>query len=493
MSDTVAASPPWYRSLDRSQWNILLAANLGWLFDGFELYALFLTVGPAMRALLDPVQYPQIPAYIGTVVAITLLGWGIGGIVGGLLADYIGRKRTMIFAILAYSITTGLTAISFDWVSFAILRFLVGIAIGSEWATGSSMMAELWPDDARGRGAGLMQCGIGIGNFLASFVWLYVGAMGPESWRYLYLVGVLPALLTLWIRTSIPESGKWEEINERRKAARARQRSGAAMAPEDRALTRFTAVDLFSDPEIRRRTIIALLLSLTTTLAWWGISSWLPPYAASLAAAVGRLCRDGLQFWRRPWVHLPRLSRRLGRAAADRNAVLCHGLRHDPRAVPVDRRFAPPAAGCRDQCVLHVGPILVDARVAARTVSHPVARHRHCFRLQCPALHCISRAIVCRHADRAVRWIRQGCNDIRLHLLPWFRGGAVPAGDERKAAAGKRMISVSARARVMRVQREREESRWRTRRAQCPGTARSTGHSGRRCWRPTSAGCSTAM
>ena len=284
MSETIVASQPWYHSLNRSQWNILLAANLGWLFDGFELYALFLTVGPAMRVLLVPSQYPQIPAYIGMVVAITLLGWGIGGIVGGLLADYIGRKRTMIFAILAYSITTGLTAVSFDWVSFAFLRFLVGIAIGSEWATGSSMMAELWPDHARGRGAGLMQCGIGIGNFVASFVWLYVGSLGPNSWRYVYLIGILPALLTLWIRSSIPESEKWEQANERRKAALARHRSGTALAAEELALTRFTAADLFVSPELRRRTIVALLLSLTTTLAWWGVSSWLPPYAASLAA-----------------------------------------------------------------------------------------------------------------------------------------------------------------------------------------------------------------
>src|SRR6266446_5364722 len=181
MTDTVATAQPWYRALDRRQWNILLAANLGWLFDGFELYALFLTVGPAMRALLAPAQYPQIPAYIGTVVAITLLGWGIGGIVGGLLADYIGRKRTMIYAILAYSITTGLTAVSFDWVSFALLRFLVGIAIGSEWATGSSMMAELWPNEARGKGAGLMQCGLGIGFFVASLVWLFIAPLGEDS------------------------------------------------------------------------------------------------------------------------------------------------------------------------------------------------------------------------------------------------------------------------------------------------------------------------
>jgi len=123
MTDIAAGALPWYRALSPSQRRTLVATNLGWLFDGYEAYALFLTVGPAMRSLLDPSQYSQIPAYIGTVVAITLLGWGIGGFIGGILADYIGRKRTMIYAILAYSIMTGLTAISFDWISFAVLRF----------------------------------------------------------------------------------------------------------------------------------------------------------------------------------------------------------------------------------------------------------------------------------------------------------------------------------------------------------------------------------
>ena len=85
------------------------------------------------------------------------------------------------------------------------------------------------------------------------------------------------------IRTSIPESTKWEQANKRRKAALAPRRRGTALAPEEHALTRFTAADLSASPEIRRCTIMALLLSLSTTLAWWGISSWLPPYAASLA------------------------------------------------------------------------------------------------------------------------------------------------------------------------------------------------------------------
>src|SRR5882757_7269017 len=286
MSDT-AVTGAWYRLLTPTQWKMLLAANLGWLFDGFETYALILTAAPAMRSLLDSSHYAQIPAYVGVVIAITLLGWGIGGLVGGVLADYIGRKRTMIIAILAYSLMTGLTALAFDWVSFVILRFLVGVAIGSERATGTSMMAELWPDHARGKGAGLMQCGLGIGFFMASLAWLFIAPIGPDSWRIMFLIGVLPALLTLWIRTAIPESDLWEKSNERRRAAIAKQRSGATLATDEQALTRFTLADLFAEPEVRRRTIITFLMSLTTTLAWWGISTWVPPYVASIAAKEG--------------------------------------------------------------------------------------------------------------------------------------------------------------------------------------------------------------
>ena len=91
MTEAAAGVLPWYRSLTANQWRVLAAANLGWLFDGFEVYAVFLTVGPAMHALLNPSQFSQIPVYAGTIVAITLLGWGIGGLCGGILADYIGH------------------------------------------------------------------------------------------------------------------------------------------------------------------------------------------------------------------------------------------------------------------------------------------------------------------------------------------------------------------------------------------------------------------
>jgi len=287
MSASAATSEPWYRALNAAQWKTLAATNLGWLFDGFETYALVLTVGVALRQLLDPAQFPQVPAYAGTVIGLTLLGWGVGGLLGGVLADYIGRKRMMLIAILAYSIMTGLSAIAWNWISFVVLRFLVGIALGSEWATGTSMIAELWPDRARGKGAGLMQCGLGLGFFVASFAWLLISPLGPGAWRYMYLIGVLPALLTLWIRTSIPESTLWEHADKKRRDALEHKRAGMRLGAGEEKLARFTLVDLFTDSKARKLTIIVFLMSLTTTVGWWGISTWVPPYIGSVAAANG--------------------------------------------------------------------------------------------------------------------------------------------------------------------------------------------------------------
>ena len=287
MTDLVAGPEPWYRSLNRSQWNTLLASNLGWLFDGYETYALIISVGVALHQLLDPSQYPQIPIYAGTVIGITLLGWAIGGLIGGVVADYIGRKRTMLLAILTYSLMTGVSAFAWNWESFAVLRFIVGICIGSEWVTGTSIVAEIWPDRNRGKGVGLMQSGFGIGFFLASVAWFFVNPVGPDAWRVMFLLGVVPALLTLWIRRSIPESDRWEKVNRERVAATEREKSGVTLSERERALARFTVADLFAEPTVRKRIILAFLMSLATTFAFWGIGAWLPPYVAAAAAKAG--------------------------------------------------------------------------------------------------------------------------------------------------------------------------------------------------------------
>lgn len=280
-------SSPWYRSLDRTQWKALLASNLGWTFDGFEVFALILTVGVALHQLLDPSQYPFIPAYAGAIIAITVFGWGLGGLLGGVLADYLGRKRSMTLTILAYSLLTGLSAFAWDWLSFAVLRFLVGLAIGSEWATGASITAELWPAKARGKGGAFLQAGYPIGSILASGVWLAIGSSGPGAWRYMYLIGVLPALLVFWIRRNIPESPRWEESNRRRRAAYDLRRQGAALEGENAALVRFTLVDMFAEPAVRMRLFLTFVMSLSVTIGYWGVSTFVPAYVGSVAAAAG--------------------------------------------------------------------------------------------------------------------------------------------------------------------------------------------------------------
>jgi MFS family permease len=193
----------------------------------------------------------------------------------------------MMLAILAYSLTTGLSAIAWNWESFAVLRFLVGVGIGSEWATGASIVSELWPDHARGKGGGLLQSGAGIGSFLASGVWLLLGGLGPHAWRFMYLVGVLPALLVLWIWRGMPESGRWEAASERRRAAQAQRRSGVALEGENAALTRFTVVDMFVDRSVRRRLVAAFLMMLSVTFGFWGVATFVPTYVGTVATKAG--------------------------------------------------------------------------------------------------------------------------------------------------------------------------------------------------------------
>ena len=281
------APAPWYRTLSGAQWKALVASNLGWTFDGFEVYSLILVVGVALHQLLDPSEYKFIPFYAGAVIAITVFGWGLGGLLGGVLADYIGRKRSMMIMILAYSALTGLSALSWNWWSFAAFRFLVGLAIGSEWATGASITAELWPDNARGKGGAFLQAGYPIGSILASGIWLVIGNSGPSAWRYMFLVGVLPALVTFWIRRNIPESPRWEESDKRRRAAYARRRKGAVLHGEDNALVRFTLVDMFAEPAVRARLILTFIMSLSITIGYWGVSSFVPSFVSAVATAAG--------------------------------------------------------------------------------------------------------------------------------------------------------------------------------------------------------------
>jgi MFS family permease len=280
-------SQPWHAGLTPSHWRVLAASFLGWVFDGYEAYALVVALPSALRALLRPEQLRAAPVWAGVAISVTLLGWGIGGLVGGTLSDYVGRKRVMIYSVLLYGIFSGLTALAPTFLALAALRFVTGLAMGSEWSTGVAMVAETWPDRARPKGAGLLQSGFGWGTLLAALVWWTISQLnplGPQSWRLVFVVGAIPAFFTLYIRRAINESERWlEAVRERRWAAIEEDR-GTAPPPASRP---WTLTEIFRQRESRRRVLLTFLMSLATMVGWWAISSWLPVHTQALARSEG--------------------------------------------------------------------------------------------------------------------------------------------------------------------------------------------------------------
>lgn len=278
---------PWHAGLNSKHWRVLTASWLGWVFDGYEAYALFIVMPFILKAMLLPAQMADKAVFAGIAIGITLLGWGIGGLAGGIMADYIGRKRMMLYSVFFYALFTGLTAFANDFWTFCFLRFITGFAMGSEWSTGVALLAETWPNRARPKGAGFLQSGFGFGTLLAALVWLVLSQtmpMGEDTWRLVFIVGALPAFFCLYIRRAVDESEKWVEAvrTQRWAATEAAAGTGAPVAKRP-----FTLTEIFREPESRKRTLLAFLLSLTTTVGWWAISALLPEYAVSMAKAVG--------------------------------------------------------------------------------------------------------------------------------------------------------------------------------------------------------------
>jgi MFS family permease len=290
--------------LSAASWRALVASFLGWLFDGYETYALILVAPLALRQLLPPDQLAGLPIYIGGLLAVTLVGWATGGIIAGVLADYIGRKRVLMLSIAWYALFTGLTAFATNYASFVILRFLTGLGLGAEWGPGTAILGESWPPRSRARAASVLQSAFALGLVLASGVWLYVAPLGPSAWRYMFLIGVLPALSLLWIRTGVRDPDLWVAARERRQLARQRLASGHPVSPSEHALTGFTVKQILCAPELRRRLLLLLVLSLSTVVAWWAVSTWIPFYAGQIAAKAGGNAKR--------WVALAGLDYNLG-------------------------------------------------------------------------------------------------------------------------------------------------------------------------------------
>ncbi len=271
----------WYTGLTRQHWRVLWGSYLGWIFDGYEAFALVVALPSALQTLLTANEAREAPIYGGIAIGTTLLGWGIGGLGGGILADYLGRKRMLMISILGYACLTGLTALSNSLAMLAAMRFLTGLAIGAEWSTGIALVAESWPDRARPKGLGFLQSGFGAGIFLAALVWFVLSAtrpLGPQTWRLMFVVGALPALCVFYLMRALDESGQWlAAVREKRWGAVDGERTDTS------AKRPFTLAMLFRSAEARRRIWLTFIMSLACTTGWWAVSTWI----AGVCGAVG--------------------------------------------------------------------------------------------------------------------------------------------------------------------------------------------------------------
>jgi len=248
---------PW-KQLTRYQWLVLTFAWLGWVFDSMDalIYAQVMT--PALKELLGSRATPEnIGWYGGIIFSVFVAGWALGGVAFGILADYLGRSRTLVTTILIYAVFTGLAGFSHNWQELCFFRFLTALGVGGEWAAGATLVAEVWPESLRVKGAGLLQSAWGAGFFLAAGVNLVLSAF---SWRVMFFVGILPALVAVVAGLRLHEPDRWATVREEKRAARS---------------SRLTLLELFA-PGLRRDTLVGSALAFVAVFGLWGATNWTP-------------------------------------------------------------------------------------------------------------------------------------------------------------------------------------------------------------------------
>ncbi len=268
VTPAVAAPQTRLRDLTPVQWKSGIAAWLGWLFDGLDLHlytlvaTAFVTILLGYSGTLDGVQKGDVGEKAAWIQASFLVGWALGGTFFGRLGDLIGRSRALSLTILTYAVFTGLSFFATEWWHLLIFRFLAALGIGGEWAVGSTLLSETWPKGWRKWLAAVLQTAVNIGILLACLAGFLMKDLPPN---YIFLVGVLPALIVFWIRKHVPEPEGWEGA-----------KSAAKVKPGMRELFRGNLV---------RITVPAVIVCAFSLTAWWAFLFWQSQYIRSLAAA----------------------------------------------------------------------------------------------------------------------------------------------------------------------------------------------------------------
>ncbi|MHB1034019.1 MAG: MFS transporter [Pirellulales bacterium] len=249
------------RDLSPEQWRSGIAAWLGWMFDGLDMHLYTLVATPFVAELLAVEQRdPRVGRYGSIIQAAFLVGWALGGGFFGRLGDRIGRARALMLTILTYAMFTGLSFFAQTWWHLMIFRFLAALGIGGEWAVGAALLSETWPRHWRAWIAAVLQSAVNCGVMLAMVAGIL---LAEPPYRRVFLVGILPALLVLWIRRSVPEPEEWHE---------AKLHAGHA-EPKLRDLFRGT---------VRRTTVLTILVCAFSLTAHWAFMFWFPQHLRNL-------------------------------------------------------------------------------------------------------------------------------------------------------------------------------------------------------------------
>ncbi len=252
----------WREGLTGYHYLVLAVAIMGWMFDTMDQWLFVFAKQHALAELLGAgATQADITKYTGYVTMCLMLGWAVGGLVFGMIGDYLGRTRTMMITILMYAVFTGLSGLAQNWVQFAAFRFLVGLGVGGEFAAGAALVAETFPAHARATALSIVQAMSAIGNVTAGLINLIMSHyISPaEGWRWLFAIGIIPAFLVVIIFFFIHEPESW--VQARAKA----KKSGIGMG---------NMFGLFTDKTLLRNTLVGMTLATVGVIGFWGISVW---------------------------------------------------------------------------------------------------------------------------------------------------------------------------------------------------------------------------
>jgi MFS family permease len=259
---------------------VFLIAWLGWSLDNTDFSLFALVLHPAMTELIGGHPTAADIGRVGGILSMAgLLGWAFGGFIFGILGDYFGRVRTLMFSVVLVAIFTALQGFTHSTLTFGICRFFTGVGTGAEIILGIPLVAEAFADTHRAKILGIMMTGGGFGSLIGGQLFALVG---PYGWRYVMFTGVLPAIILVLLRRGLEEPEHFQAVAARRRAIRAQRQQSAT----DQAYLRFTPAQLFS-PELRYTTFIGVLFCLGTLLAIWTSAIWLPTIQGQLLAKQG--------------------------------------------------------------------------------------------------------------------------------------------------------------------------------------------------------------